>query len=119
MADDSGPDQSTVRYAPVVRPGGVPQQIVRGYLDAMLAYPVSTGTAALYLTPEAARSWRSSEGVTVYTNPEVTLSETVLRDAERESVVVDLRTSPVARLDRQGHFQAVSAKKPRSTSWRR
>jgi hypothetical protein len=115
VADDSGPDQSTVRYAPVgPSRGASPQQIVRGYLDAMLAYPVSTGTAALYLTPEAARSWRSSEGVTVYAEPEVSWSGTVRPDAERESVIVDLHTSPVARLDRQGHFQAISTEEQRS-----
>jgi len=114
VAADSGPDQSTVRYAPVgPSRGASPQQIVRGYLDAMLAYPVSTGTAALYLTPDAAKEWRSSAGVTVYTQPEVELSETVL-DAERESVLVDLRMRPVARLDRQGHFQAGGDGKPRS-----
>ena len=115
VEDDGGPAQSTVRYAPVgPSQGASPQQIVRGYLDAMLAYPVSTGTAALYLTPEAARSWRSSEGVSVYTNPGVELSDSVVRDSERESVVVDLHTKPVARLDRQGHYQAVSTEKPRS-----
>ena len=85
----------------------------------MLAYPVSTGTAALYLTPEAARSWRSSEGVTVYTNPEVDLSETVQLDAEHESVVVDLQTSPVARLDRQGHFRTGGDGSRARTSCRR
>jgi len=115
VADDSGPEQSTVRYAPVgPSRGASPQQIVRGYLDAMLAYPVSTGTAALYLTPDAAKRWRSSEGVAVYTQPDVDLSETVLLDAEQESVVVDLQTSPVARLDRQGHFQNGGDERPRS-----
>jgi hypothetical protein len=87
---------------------------VRGFLDAMLAYPVSTGTAALYLTPDAAKRWRSSQGVTVYTSPEVTLSETGVLEAERESIIVDLRTSPVARLDRQGHFAKGGDAKPRS-----
>lgn len=115
VADESGPDQSTVRYAPVgPSRGASPQQIVRGYLDAMLAYPVSTGTAALYLTPAAAKEWRSSEGVAVYTQPEVDLSGTATLDAGRESVLVDLRTSPVARLDRQGHFRTGGDGKPRT-----
>jgi len=102
VADDGGLDQSTVRYVPVGPPRDAsPQQIVRGYLDAMLAYPVSTGTAALYLTPEAAEEWRSSSGVTVYTDPEVTLPQTERPGEVRVSVV--LRTNEVARLDRQGH----------------
>ena len=115
VSDDGGPDQSTVRYAPVgPSRGASPQQIVRGFLDAMLAYPVSTGTAALYLTPDAGKRWRSSQGVTVYTSPEVTLSETGVLEAERESIIVDLRTSPVAQLDRQGHFTKGGDVKPRS-----
>jgi hypothetical protein len=115
VSDEGGPDQSTVRYAPVgPSRDASPQQIVRGFLDAMLAYPVSTGTAALYLTPDAAKRWRSSQGVTVYTSPKVNLSGTAVLDAERESVVVDLRTSPVARLDRQGHFTQGGDRRPRS-----
>lgn len=102
VAADSGLDQSTVRYAPVGPPRDAsPQQIVRGYLDAMLAYPVSTGTAALYLTPEAAEEWRSSAGVTVYTEPKVTLPGGE-RPGDAEVSVV-LRTREVARLDQQGH----------------
>ncbi len=104
VADDGGLDQSTVRYAPVGPPRGAsPQQIVRGYLDAMLAYPVSTGTAALYLTPDAAKEWRSSEGVTVYSRPRVTLPEGD-EGSGPNAVSVELRTDEVARLDRQGHF---------------
>lgn len=100
--DDRGPDQSTVRYEPVgPSRGASPQQIVRGYLDAMLAYPVSTGTAASYLTQEAARGWKSSEGVRVYSSPDVTLSGSEASDRE---VGVVLRANAVARLDRQGHF---------------
>jgi hypothetical protein len=44
-ADDLG--QSAVRYTPA-RPlrGASPEQIVRGFLDAMLAFPTSSRTAA-------------------------------------------------------------------------
>ena len=104
VADDGGLDQSTVRYAPVGPPRGAsPQQIVRGYLDAMLAYPVSTGTAALYLTPDAAKEWRSSDGVAVYVRPQVTLPQSD-EGSGPDAVSVLLRTDEVARLDRQGHF---------------
>lgn len=104
VADDRGPDQSTVRYEPVgPSRGASPQQIVRGYLDAMLAYPVSTGTAASYLTPEAAEAWRSSEGVVVYTDPDVTLPNSE-SDTDTDDVQVLLRADEIARLDRQGHF---------------
>ena len=112
VADDGGLDQSTVRYAPVGPPRDAsPQQIVRGYLDAMLAYPVSTGTAALYLTQDAAEEWRSSSGVTVYTAPEVTLQGGEQPGAAE--VEVDLRVDEVARLDRQGRYTRSSADPPR------
>ena len=114
VADDGGLDQSTVRYAPVGPPRGAsPQQIVRGYLDAMLAYPVSTGTAALYLTPDAAKEWRSSEGVTVYASPRVTLTDGG-EGSDPDAVAVELRTDEVARLDRQGHYSR-STKDPMRT----
>jgi hypothetical protein len=115
VADDRGRPQSTVRYAPVgPARGASPQQIVRGYLDAMLAYPVSTGTAAAYLTPEAADSWASADGVTVYTEPRVTLARSTLSDGEEQSAVVDLRTTTVERLDRQGHTIGTRPPNPRS-----
>ncbi|MGH3458554.1 LpqB family beta-propeller domain-containing protein [Aeromicrobium sp.] len=114
VADERGPDQSTVRYEPVgPSRGASPQQIVRGYLDAMLAYPVSTGTAASYLTPDAAEEWQSSAGVTVYTRPEVTLPESEFRSG-RGDVTVGLRTNAVAQLDRQGHFTRASGVTERS-----
>lgn len=114
VSDDGGPDQSTVRYAPVgPSRGASPQQIVRGFLDAMLAYPVSTGTAALYLTPDAAERWRSSQGVSVYTSPRVTLGEPSLGPGT-QPVQVTLHTDAVARLDRQGHFMPGGDGKPRS-----
>lgn len=110
VAEDRGLGQSTVRYAPVgPSRGASPQQIVRGYLDAMLAYPVSTGTAAKYLTPRAADEWQSSEGVTVYSKPQATLGA-VLLDYPRAAVQVDLRVNEAARLDRQGHFTRVDGR---------
>ena len=105
VAAESGLNQSTVRYAPVgPARGASPQQIVRGYLDAMLAYPVSTGVAATYLSPDAAQEWRSSAGVIVYARPEVTLPRAEPSGRDRTGVEVMLRSNQVARLDRQGHF---------------
>ncbi|HPU14295.1 MAG TPA: GerMN domain-containing protein [Aeromicrobium sp.] len=65
--DDGGLGQSTVRYTPAGPiPGASREQIMRGFLDAMLAYPVSHRVAAQYLTAGAARSWRPNESTTVY-----------------------------------------------------
>lgn len=115
VADDRGKPQSTVRYAPVgPARGASPQQIVRGYLDAMLAYPVSTGTAAAYLTPEAADSWKSADGVVVYTEPRVALARSTLSDGEQQTAEVELRSTTVERLDRQGRTVRTGGGEPRS-----
>lgn len=111
VADDSGLGQSTVRYAPA-RPseGASPQQIVRGYLDAMLAYPASTGTASAFLTADAAKGWRSLAGVRVYSDPQVSSptasAERGSRDQAERAGAVDVRLNLVehARLDRQGRY---------------
>lgn len=112
---ESGPDQSTVRYSPTgpARDAN-PQQIVRGYLDAMLAYPVTTGTAASFLTPEAAREWKSSAGVEVYVEPKV--AAPVAKDPEgsvenRPAVEVDLDMVEDAQLNSQGRFARINTRK--------
>jgi hypothetical protein len=64
---DDDRDGSTVRYAPAPPPPGAsPTQVVRGWLDAMLAYPPSTGVAEQYLTEEAADRWNPASGTHVY-----------------------------------------------------
>jgi hypothetical protein len=110
VEDDSGFGESTVRYSPA-RPAkdASPQQIVRGYLDAMLAYPVSTGIATAFLTPEGAKQWSSSAGVRVYSSPVVspTLAGGARGDrADTNQAPVDVRLSLTeeSRLDRQGHY---------------
>ncbi|GAA3532082.1 lipoprotein LpqB [Aeromicrobium flavum] len=68
VEDESGLGESTVRYTPAgPAPGATEAQIVRGFLDAMLAYPVSHRVAAEFLTPDAAQRWRPGQGTTVYT----------------------------------------------------
>lgn len=115
ITDDRGLEQSTVRYAPVgPSRGASPQQIVRGYLDSMLAYPVSTGTAASYLSPDAAQVWKSSAGVTVYAEPEVTLPGRPRPLPGRTGVDVVLRTDEDARLDRQGHYSRSTGERSRT-----
>lgn len=67
VVDDTGLGQSTVRYSPALPADDAsPGDIVRGYLDAMLAYPTSTRTASAFLTPAAADGWRPQAGVVVY-----------------------------------------------------
>src|SRR4051794_17819196 len=70
VEDDQGLDGSTVRYSPAGPvEGGTPEQIVRGFLDAMLAYPTSTRTAAAFLAPESAKKWNPATRLSVYSAP--------------------------------------------------
>jgi hypothetical protein len=111
VADDGGLGESTVRYAPA-RPaaGASPQQIVRGYLDAMLAYPASTGTATAFLTPAGAKKWSPSAGARIYSS--IGLSGPTLAagedgettDKTRNPVEIDVRLAVDAGLDQQGHY---------------
>ena len=65
--------QSAVRYSPArPLPGASPEQIVRGYLDAMLAFPASSRTASAFLTPGGSTQVvRVARGVQVYSEPDV------------------------------------------------
>lgn len=110
VQDDGGLGESTVQYAPALpKAGATPQQIVLGFVDAMLAFPVSTGTASAFLTPAAAKSWRPLEGVRVYSRPEVSAavpdrSVDAPTDEAGNRVVVRLTADQVAKLDQQGRY---------------
>ena len=110
VADDDGLDQSAVRYTPA-RPlkGASPEQIVRGYLDAMLAFPASSRTASAFLTPTAAKRWSASAQVRVYSAPDVAGvaqagNRGELRNQPGGPVSVRLGFTDDARLDRQGRY---------------
>jgi hypothetical protein len=112
-SDDLG--QSAVRYSPArPLPGASPEQIVRGFLDAMLAFPSSSRTAASFLTPQAARAWRPTTQVRIYSQPEVAPAQATPAGGEPtggpdDSVTVRLGFSDDARLDRQGRYTGVKA----------
>lgn len=70
VREDDGLGQSTAVYAPAPPSrGATPQQVVSGYLDAMLAFPPSTGVAEQYLTDDAARRWNPAAQTQVYRDP--------------------------------------------------
>lgn len=107
---DSG---STVRYRPA-RPadGASPETIVRGFLDAMLAYPISNEVASAYLTSSAATGWRHDDSTTVYSGRPQILSIT----GAGLSRLVRLRITEDARIDLQGRYMRVG--RPVVTRWR-
>lgn len=99
VEDESGLGESTVRYMPAgPAKDATETQIINGFLDAMLAYPVTHRVAAEYLTPEAAQEWRPSTSTTVYADAEV-FSVSV------GSGWIDLSTE--SRLDEQGRLRRV------------
>jgi len=101
VQDESGLGESTVRYTPAgPAPDATEAQVVRGFLDAMLAYPVTHRVAAEYLTPEAADRWRPGQSTTVYTAADVS-SDAV--GAGRIDLAADVR------LDAQGRLTRVAA----------
>ncbi|MET0819424.1 MAG: LpqB family beta-propeller domain-containing protein [Aeromicrobium sp.] len=112
-ADDLG--QSAVRYTPArPLPGASPEQIVRGFLDAMLAFPASSRTAASFLTPQAARGWSPTTQVRIYSQPEVAGAADVPAGGDPPggpdgAVTVRLGFTDDARLDRQGRYTGVEA----------
>jgi Lipoprotein LpqB beta-propeller domain/Sporulation and spore germination len=63
---------SMIRSSPPgPRPDALPQDIVAGYLRAMLAFPSDPALVREFMTPEAAGSWRPEAQTQIYENPEV------------------------------------------------
>lgn len=99
VEDESGLGESSVRYTPAgPATNASEEQIVRGFLDAMLAYPVTNRVAAEYLTPQAAQRWRPGRSTTVYT-------EASVFHVASGSAWIDLTTE--SELDAQGQLVQV------------
>lgn len=62
-----------IRYSPRgPQPGAAPTDIVKGYLQAMEAFPPAPAVVREYLTPSAASTWEPSQQLRVYDNPVAT-----------------------------------------------
>jgi hypothetical protein len=108
VVDDTGFGQSTVRYSPALpTDGALPGEVVRGYLDAMLAYPSSTRTATAFLTPSAARRWNRQSGVTVYGDAQVAVppEDGRTRSDAGSTAVVTVDSAASGHLDAQGRYE--------------
>ncbi|MGA9715637.1 MAG: GerMN domain-containing protein [Aeromicrobium sp.] len=113
VVEDSGFGQSTVRYSPALPTNGAsPGEVVRGYLDAMLAYPSSTRTAAAFLTPAAADSWERQSGVTIYADAQYATppQDGRARADVGETTKVAVDAAEKGRLDTQGRYQTASGR---------
>lgn len=112
VRDDDDLGQSTVRYAPAPpSPGATPQQVVSGYLDAMLAFPPSTGVAEQYLTQGAAERWNPAAATHVYRDP---LVSAVREDRRDDGVRVELSARGVLDLDARGRVEPAAGGERRS-----
>lgn len=101
---------STVRYEPArPRQGATPQQIVDGYLDAMLAYPEATGIVQSYLTPQAVEDWTSTAGLTVYSRMTQRLS-----DVKRDDAEVQLYSRNILTIDALGRATVTDSEMDRT-----
>ncbi|MCW2748462.1 MAG: hypothetical protein JWP10_1604 [Nocardioidaceae bacterium] len=97
--------QSATRFSPVgPTAGATPREIVRGFLEAMLAFPVSTGTAASFLTADAAKDWRPTDKTSIYSSIDVGGSTTVT-GGRQLSVAID----HLASLDGLGRYRNIDA----------
>lgn len=101
-ASDATTEGDLITYQPAPpAPGAEPEEVVAGFLDAMLAYPVSSGTASAYLSSDAAADWAAGDGVRIYRSPSIRVGE-----VGETLALVDLELQESGRLDRNGHFIA-------------
>lgn len=76
-------------------------QIVRGFVDAMRAFPVSTDKAAQFLTDEAAAGWRPQRQTVIYDELNVTgAADGTLELSLRRTATLDARGSYTPARDR-------------------
>ncbi|MGH1563400.1 LpqB family beta-propeller domain-containing protein [Mumia sp. DW29H23] len=117
------PDQGPVRTVEGGRPeqvsparfrpagpvdGASPNEIVNGFLQAMMASPVRYDIARRFLTKGASEDWRPRDSVTVYSQTSVSLPEA---RTGGESVAVDLVREAV--LTDQGRFTVPASREER------
>lgn len=95
-SDDSGGGVPAIDPQPPVA-GSSPAEVVRGFLDALQASPVSTTVARRYLTPAARAGWRPEQGTIVYDGR--------VEPADDASGVVAVRLVGADRFDSLGRWR--------------
>lgn len=116
VPNDDANDQSTIRYSPAGPSlNAAPEAIVRGYVDAMLAYPASARTVASFLTRQAAASWNPAGRMIEYSSLRVNErqvdSSAVADPAERQqrTYLVPITVSVQASVSERGEYKARQA----------
>ncbi len=81
------------------QPGASRLEVVKGFLDAMMAWPISTSVAKQYLTADAAEEW----------SPETTVIYTSLGQSREEGGTVTIPMRDAALLDESGGWRGAIA----------
>lgn len=111
--------ENAVRYNPPgPSPEASPSQIVYGYLDAMLAFPVGSDVAKQFMTDDAAKSWKRSRTV-IYSQPRVESEHrgsAPAAAAGHDRQTVQLTYTAIASLGRRGRYTA-GAEEDTTVTW--
>ncbi len=90
-------------------PGMSPAQIVSGFIQASASFEDDHAIARLYLTPEAAATWRPEFGTTVYDGTPVLSVEGATEPDVAASSSVELSATEAGRISADGRYQLSSA----------
>lgn len=97
LAPDEQPVVSTAHYQPAGPvAGATPIELVRGFVESMLAYPVTRKIANEYLTEQAAKDWRKETDILVY-------SDLRIRGSERDGLI-SVEVALTSRIDASGTY---------------
>jgi hypothetical protein len=78
---------------PGPKAGALPQDIVAGYLRAMLAFPSDPAVVRQFMSPPAARAWQPDQGIQVYEDPTIALVNGAVHLTARLLGSLDVRGS--------------------------
>lgn len=100
--DETTIGDSSTRFIPAgPKAGDSPSQIVQGFIEAMLAFPVDTTIASSFLSKQAAEQWKPAAKTIVYDSQLIKSAD----DGERmANVTAQFFRSGV--LDEQGRYRA-------------
>jgi hypothetical protein len=95
VAGEQNEDRLSAFDGRLPQPGDSRLEVVRGFLEAMMAWPISTNVAKMYLTDDAAAEW----------SPDATVIYTELATPREEGGTVSIRMRDAALLDESGGWR--------------
>lgn len=95
LAGEQDADRASSIDARPPQPGDSRLEVVNGFLEAMMAWPISTNVAKQYLTDDAAEEW----------SPDATVIYTTLGRPREDGSTVSIRMRGAAALDESGAWR--------------